>query len=431
MFAALFLAAAALPITPQDGPIDLKLAHRYFQEAQWLSDDDNGLLWGMPLIGPMIFVDVRSHDAVTNRQPPDEAFKEEDGLWVGHWPTNKPIANTATEWGNQEWTMVLWPLPTRRTERAKLMAHELFHRIQPALGLNPMSPDNAQMDKFDGRVWLRMELMALSKALSAPVSEKKPFMEDALLFRAYRQSLFPGSKKNEDELDLNEGLAEFTGIMLKGTWEPEARLWQGNQLKQIADTQLSTYSRSFPYWTGSSYALLLDVEDGVQDAKTPWRKQVKPDTSLAGTLAERIGWHESVDEKTAVARAEKYGYDKVLKEEQEKEKKTQELIAKYHRQFFDGPVLVLPLAKMQYSFDPRDVFHIDEGTVYGTATIIDEWGTLTVTGGALITPDFQSARVEAPKSAGDLSGTGWTLKLNDGWKVVAGKRKGDFTVVKT
>jgi hypothetical protein len=86
---------------------------------------------------------------------------------------------------------------------------------------------------------------------------------------------------------------------------------------------------------------------------------------------------------------------------------------------------------MNISFNPSTVFPMDsEGTFYPTATLINEWGTLEVSDGVLISSDFKSAIVKAPKSAGDLSGPGWKLTLSPGWKIAPGSKPGNFRLVK-
>ena len=56
-------------------------------------------------------------------------------------------------------------LPTPR-HRREFMLHELFHRIQPDLGLITLSGQNAHLDTVEGRVWLRLEWRALARALA-------------------------------------------------------------------------------------------------------------------------------------------------------------------------------------------------------------------------------------------------------------------------
>ena len=97
----------------------------------------------------------------------------------------------------------------------------------------------------------------------------------------------------------------------------------------------------------------------------------------------------------------------------------------------DGPVLDLPLHEMNYTWDPNSVFPLGaDGTVYPNSTVMDDWGKLTANGGARIANDKQHAYVPAPAKAGELNGEGRTLELNPGWRMVPGKRPGDFRLEK-
>jgi hypothetical protein len=110
-------------------------------------------------------------------------------------------------------------------------------------------------------------------------------------------------------------------------------------------------------------------------------------------------------------------------------------MAKYRAQLVDGPVLVLPVAStFSYTFNPNNVTAFDEiGLVYPTARVTDDWGILEVTDGVLMFRDagvIKKLQVAAPASAGALQGTGWKLRLNDGWELAPGDRKGDFVLRK-
>ena len=113
------LAPFALSV-PQD-PIDLQLAARWFQEAKWCAEEDGGRLWGRSLEGPMLFVHAPSRTAVANREPPGMGLTAKDGLWTGKLPADVMTANTAFAWQGEQWSMVLWPLPNTRAERARLL----------------------------------------------------------------------------------------------------------------------------------------------------------------------------------------------------------------------------------------------------------------------------------------------------------------------
>jgi hypothetical protein len=69
---------------------------------------------------------------------------------------------------------------------------------------------------------------------------------------------------------------------------------------------------------------------------------------------------------------------------------------------------------MQFTFDPNTVQPLgDLGTVYPSMEVRDLWGKITITAGGLVSPDFTRLTVPA-------NGEGYTLTLNEGWRVVDG-----------
>jgi hypothetical protein len=94
----------------------------------------------------------------------------------------------------------------------------------------------------------------------------------------------------------------------------------------------------------------------------------------------------------------------------------------------DGPVARLAFLHMHIAFDPNTVQPIGApGTVYPTLRVVDDWGVLEVTGGALIN-DWKAVVVPAPASAsaGAAAGDGWTLTLAPGWRLEPDERSGDL-----
>jgi hypothetical protein len=97
----------------------------------------------------------------------------------------------------------------------------------------------------------------------------------------------------------------------------------------------------------------------------------------------------------------------------------------------------LPLSKdVQYSFDPSEVMAVDSvNTVYPTMRLVDTWGTLEISDGVWLTRETGGslirAQVPAPQSISALpiKGEGWSLTLNEGWKIADAGRPGDFKVV--
>lgn len=137
--------------------------------------------------------------------------------------------------------------------------------------------------------------------------------------------------------------------------------------------------------------------------------------------------------KSAQSRAQSYGWEKLAAAETERDTNRQKLLASYRRKFIDGPVLVIPLQEMKMQFDPGELLSLEpRGTVYPKIKIVDLWGILTVTDGALLESDFKKVTVSASavSTTTPIKGDGWLLELNPGWELKAGPRSGDQSVRK-
>jgi hypothetical protein len=316
------------------------------------------------------------------------------------------------------------PLPEAKDRRAALLAHEMWHRIQSDLGLPASGAANNHLDTRDGRYWLQLEWRALAMALEENGPRRKEAEVDAVLFRARRRQIFPEAAASEREMELSEGLAEYTGVKLSDTADP-VRFVVDGELKEAPGK--STFVRSFAYATGPAYGLLLDRTGA------DWRQAVRARRDLSELLLERAGLKLPDNiEAAANERAEKYGGGKLASAEDRREQAQRDLVKTYRARFVDGPVLVVPLQKMNMQFNPGNLVPLDSlGTVYPDIRIVDDWGILTVTkGGALMSGDFTRVTLAAPKNiSGEvLEGDGWNLRLNSGWRVEARERAGDFTL---
>ncbi|MCH8150209.1 MAG: hypothetical protein IH987_19895 [Planctomycetes bacterium] len=364
----------------------------------------------------MIFVERSSRSVVANQIDKKGLLKARKGVFVGTLPDNAMVANTATKWAGVEWTMILWPLPTDPQDRARLMAHEMWHRIQNDLGLPAANPANGHLDTRDGRVWLQLEWRALARALSHSGKERREAIEDAVTFRARRHELFPDGAAEEVALEMNEGLAEYTGVVVSAGKARVAARFAIDALGR-APSANETFVRSFAYASGPAYGVLLD------DLTPGWRAGLKPTNDLGDLLREAMRMRPLLAaqlQREASRRAKRYDSEKLFQAEDERERNRQKVLAAYRVKFVDGPVLTLPFVKMQIQFNPRNLVPLDDvGTVYPTMRISDAWGILTVTDGGLVDGAWQKAVVAAPVdiSKRPLSGDGWELQLNDGWSV--------------
>jgi hypothetical protein len=389
---------------------------------------DHGAWWGRTLCGPVILVDLRTRFAVANHRPPGGDFAARGALWIGRMPKGIGVANTSIEWAGARWATVLLPLPTDSLDRLALLLHESFHRIQPAIGLAGPDAQNPHLDERDGRYWLRLELRALARALTATDDSVRAIARDAATFRAMRYRLYPGADTLEAQLERAEGLAEYTGLAL-------ALATTGDSVSEVAERtrqgeHRATYVRSLGYLTGPALGLLLDrLAPG-------WRDRVKT-AGFAAQLGPAVGWAPPADlAEAARAGALRYGGPEIAREEDQRATEQARRRAAVEARLVRGPVVEFRQAGLARSFNPNNLAAMDTlGTLYPTGGFAAPWGSLDVDGGALVSADYRLLRVEAPKSPvrptdREVAGPGWKLRLNDGWQLAPGPRPGDWHVEK-
>src|SRR5829696_6783085 len=277
----------------QSSGIDTKLATQYFRQLKQTSDRDGGKTWGLSLYGPLMLVDPRSGNVVANQADAEHKLVPQEGVFVGTLPKEVSPANTALDWAGVHWTMAMWPVSEFRQTRERLLLHECFHRLQEKLGLRARDAVNAQLDTLNGRIWIQMEWRALERALRQNGLARKAALTDALLFRTYRRSLFPDSANNENALELNEGLAEYTGVKLSSTDLGETVMRADLILRQARNNP--TFARSFAYVSGPVYGALLDLSG------RPWRVNLKTSADLGVLLQQRYGISINLAETAARA----------------------------------------------------------------------------------------------------------------------------------
>lgn len=417
----------AMATATEKPAIDTKLAARYFAEAERLWKEDNGKLWGKSSAGPILFADPKTRFAVANQADAEGNLKPDGSVFVGTLPSNIFIANYSRKWAGTQWVIIMWPLPADPHARGVLMMHECWHRIQSDIGLPLAGPNLNHLDQMQARYWLQLEWRALRIALLKTGSERKQAIEDALLFRRERHKLYAKEASAETALEMHEGMAEYTGTKLSGMSDGEQLLYAAKNLEQ-QPSQVGSFIRTFAYLSGPPYGLLLDA------AGKTWRPDAKPTTNLGTLLADayQINLPDlSADELEA--RAARYQGKELKAKEQERDAKRQKEIAQAKARYVDGPILILPLTKPQFSFTYANLIPLEGlGTVYPTITLSDQWGSLVANHGALMANDMKHARVSGPTNKADLTtGDGWKLKLNHGWTLVPGKRDGDYTVEQT
>ncbi|HWX67868.1 MAG TPA: hypothetical protein VNZ27_15730 [Rhodanobacter sp.] len=421
-FSLMALAHVAIAATSPDAM--LTSARARFDEATHQCQADHGRLWGKSLCGPMLLVVPATRQVIASQADTQGKLHAEGSVFVGQLPTEENIANTSLTWAGVHWSEMLWPLPDDAQDRRTMMAHESFHRIQDSLGLRAGDGDNAHMDTLEGRYTMQLEWRALDAALAASTdADRRARVADALAFRAARYGSFPTAAQSETVLERNEGLAEYTGVMV-GNNSPTERLAVVHKDLTI-HTRDAGLTRSFAYATGPAYGLLLDRY------RPGWRHDIVHGGSPASLLASALHVDMAARPETE-QRAARYDGAALMASEQARAAEHARKVAAYTAQLVTGPVMQLPLKHMKVQFNPSNLLSLgDAGTVYPTMHISDSWGMIDVAGGALLTSDWSLLSVAVPPGQlhGDkLHGQGWTLQLAPGWQPVPGARVGDWTI---
>lgn len=391
--------------------VDEKLADAWFKEADVICRRDGGKLWGVSLCGPMVIADARTKTLATNHPGPG-----------GDWPRILGFTNAPVEWGGSRWAAYMWDftasLPDTRT-RKEFLIHELFHRIQPELGLITLSGQNAHLDTLEGRIWLRLEWRALARALSQSGSDRKQAVSEAAAFRQMRHSKFDNAKENERVEEIREGLAQYTGTVAVATSHADA---VASVLRQLASAEQHDTFLQQAYTTGVAYAVLLD---GVS---ADWRGRVRSDSDLGEMLFDAL---DIVPATNATEASRRYAGDELRAEEQTRAGQRRAMVRELRNRFVDGPVLLVP------SGGGATFNAVGATPIPGSGTVFvmpyrssGSWGTLEATKGILIKEDG-SRQLPGPfrVEGGTVSGEGWKVTVGEGWTVQPGPRSGDLRVV--
>jgi hypothetical protein len=405
------VAVSAVSPPPAGAQVDPALATRYFAEAEAACEREGGRLWGVSLCGPMVFADPATRSIATNRPAPGAPR-----------PRVLGYVNAALEWGDERWSAFVWPMmPRDSAVRTRLMLHELFHRVQPGLGLflpsAPALPDH--LDTIEGRYLMQLEWRALAAALRHTGEERRRALADALAFRAARRGLAPLAAESERVVEINEGLAQYTATAAAAD-SPEAAV--ADAIRQLdAAPAIETFVRTFAYPSGAAYGVLLD-------AWSPgWTRSIDSTADLGDLVRAAAGVEPSADVAVAAAR---YDAATLRAAEEQREAGRVARVAELRRRFVEGPVLIVPRGR-NASFITNGVTPIPGvGTVYPTYRVAGAWGSLEADQ-VLVSADETTLTLPAPRQVEGrtLGGEGWSVVLSDGWIVRPGPRAGDYVVV--
>ncbi len=356
---------------------DYVIANNYFKEVDSICDIDQGKLWGINLKGPIMFVYSDTRKIIANQEDNKGKLTKKKDVYIGTLPDSINIANTSFNWNGQKWTMVMWDtlLYNNKYLLNKLLIHESWHRVEDKIGIVSKMSNNFHLEELNGIVLIKLELRALNRALiSENLLERNAAIEDAIKFRAYRQSLFPNN--NENEFEQHEGMAEYTGFKLCGLDNKFLPLVLSKQLKLKENDD--AFANSFAYLTGPAYGILLDIinpgwikqviagQDIPTVIKNSLNLEIPSDSSQFHLIVEKIG--------------AKYNAKELINEEKIKLKKQEEQKIYYKKKLTEGNQLVIKNNNINFSYNPSEKTIVIEniGIVYKTMRLTGDWGILEV-----------------------------------------------------
>ncbi len=345
-------------------------------------------------------------------------------------PPATVIANHAVEIDGRRWAMIRLPLGGDEDARARLLVHEVLHTLQPEHLPSGAATEPADggdhLDSAAGRVWLLLELRALSAALATAGEARRRALSDALVFRAERDRLAtPTERARMDALDVVEGLPEYTAWRLAGA--SDRALADG-----LARAERATVSwvRAVGYWTGPAYGFLLD-----QLSTGAWREAVRVGARLPMLLAKAIGAPRTHDAAHAAQRAAVWNGATLQATEHARDSVRAHERATLRARFVTGPVLRVRPHALRIAFDPNSQVPLGaDGTLMRGLRWSDADGSLLeAPAGALVSADWawlqlplDGARPLSRLSSDGrlterlvLQGEGWTLTLAPGWRLRA------------
>jgi hypothetical protein len=401
-------------VVPAAAQVDQALAQQYFKEAGALCERDGGRLWGISLCGPMVIADAATGTIATSQPAP-----------AGDRPRVLGLVNAPVQWGGVTWSAYNWQMIPKddQGERGRLFMHELFHCIQPRLGLmTGGSVDTADhLDSLEGRYWMRLEWRALARALGSSGAARTSAIADALAFRATRYQRFPNAAAAEHPVEINEGTATYTQYVLGSDSAEDA---SRHAIATLSASETSTsFVRTFAYASGAGYGLLLD-------ALSPgWHRKITAASDFGQLLSAAAGVTAAPDAAAAAAR---YDGASVRAAEEQRDREQQAIIAELRRRFVDGPVLVVPRAGSGSVNNMGATVIPGVGTVFREMSNKSAWGFFDARNGALVSADGETISLPSPVVVDPttLKGDGWTATVGPGWTVQAGPRPRSFRVVR-
>ncbi|HET9058019.1 MAG TPA: hypothetical protein VFN30_14335 [Chitinophagaceae bacterium] len=401
----------------------------YFEEVKQATKNFKKL-WDIDLYGPIIVVDPYSREAYSNSPDTAGVLKKVGSIYTGKLPGHILLGNYSLDWGGVKWAMILTIFINKiKDDRIDLFSHELFHRVQPLLNFKRINElGNQHLDSKQGRIFLRLELEALKLALLSPdKKQKNNHVTNAFIFRNQRYKLFPGAYTSEAIIEINEGIASYTGKVVRGLKNTAIGILMKNKIDSFFKER--SYIQLFAYNTIPAYGFLLRESD------TYWNKKVTSETNLTDFFISAFHVQTKISAPINIdSISNLYNGDAISREETEREIRNKKIVDAYKAKFLEQPNFEISFEKKRISYDTRYIVTIEDlGVVYPTMKATDNWGVLDITDvGGLLNQEKSKMIITAPlKFDGNkISGEGWILQLNEGYIVERDSKTGNFKLKK-
>ena len=401
----------------------------YFDEVKIAANKGKNL-WDKDLYGPIIIVNPYTRQAYSNFPDSIGIFKKEGKIYTGKLPGNILVGNYSLKWGGLNWAMILTIFITNnKAERVDLFTHELFHRVQPLLNFQRVNDqNNGHLDSKNGRVYLRLELEALVKALnSVDKNERNNHLLNALYFRKYRYKLFPNAYSSEATIEINEGIASYTGKVMRNLNEKEFNNLMVTRITDFIKEQ--TYVQMFAYNTIPAYGFMLRASNKF------WNKKVNSETNLTDFFISAFGVTNKINRQINIdSLSNYYSAAIIMKQENEREERIKKTVLAYKEKFLGQAHFEILFEKKRISYDTRYIVTIEDlGFVYPTMKATDTWGVLDIKDvGGFLNPEKNKVIITIPTKVdgNNISGEGWTLELNNDFTIDKDEKTGNYFLKK-
>lgn len=392
----------AYSVVAQDLPCKETMEESLQQIAEVLNKPESKQLWNISLNAPILLIDhLKNKMFVTAIDSGKiQPLKEEV------WDNKVPLANSIFDYKGGKYVTIIHAafMNTSCEGRINLLSHEIFHLHQNDLGIKNTISVNYHMDEVQGRALLQIEMKALQHALEHDTVG----LYEALYIRAYRQSLNPSN--NEDLYELNEGLAEYTGVKLSTTNMTE---YVKNRLNYNIKRG---YTNAFGYLTGSAYATLLD------DLYPQWKKDKDLNRGMIFLLKKVMPKYEvPIDEPELKRILDKYNYDLLLTNEKEEERSFGDITLYENLLKPETSKICITNNRINFTYNPQDrVIALSTAILLRNMTLTTEWGQVYAKSGIVRLNDWTAFYLLPPKeiSSNIIKGEEYEFKLNSGWKII-------------